>query len=402
MQNVKRVIAQTRKRNHTMNTPFWKQVQAAIKAGDADQVAELIGDDESKLTTSTIFGPWLHLAAAQGQLGVVKRLVSMGVDINARGGVSNGSALDRAASKGHLDIVEYLLLLGAEVDVSEPERNPLFSAIYGGHLAVAELLIKSGLDPHVAYMGTSGRPKNALSFANQRGQEAIAEFLIAAGCSLPPDEPSDSEGGEAHGRLISTIGAEFGEVSQLALREIVPVDDEVHIAIHVIRPSDKHPYVTLFTTGMSDKATAVPQGQEEFQYAELLIHLPVTWQLPGDSDRSDEDDWPISWLRQLAYYPHQANTSLGGRYTIISNGEPPLPFAANTQLSCMLLIADFANWSPVEISRDKQVHFYTLIPLYAEERDYGSQHGVLELLRRFDQHDVTTIVDVSRVNVAAG
>ncbi len=385
-----------------MNTPFWKQVQAAIKAGDADQVAELIGDDESKLTMSTIFGPWLHLAVAQGQLEVAKRLVSMGVDINARGGISNGAALDRAASKGHLDIVEYLLSLGAEVDVSEPERNPLFSAVYGGHLAVAELLIKSGLDPHVTYMGSSGRPKNALSFANERGQEAIAELLIAVGCSLPPDEASDGESGEAHGRLVSAMCAEFGEVSQLALQEIVPVDDEVHIAVHVIRPSEKHAYVTLFTTGMSDKAMAVPQGQEEFQHAELVIHLPATWQLPGDSDWSDEYGWPISWLRQLAYYPHQANTWLGGRYTIISNGEPPSPFAANTQHSCMLLIADFANWSPVEISRDKRVHFYTLVPLYAEERDYGSQHGVLELLRRFDQHDVASIVDVSRVNVATG
>ncbi len=385
-----------------MNTPFWKQVQAAIKEGNADRVAELIGDDESKLTMSTLFGPWLHLAAALGQLDVAKRLVSMGVDINARGGISDGDALGRAASKGHLDIVEYLLSLGAELDVSEPERNPLFSAVYGGHLAVAELLIKSGLDPHVTYLGSGGRPKNALSFAYERGQEAIAEFLIAAGCSLPSRDGSDGDGEEAHRLLLSAVAAELGEVSQLALQEIVPVDDNVQIAVHVIRPDEHHPCVTLLTAGMSDKAMAVPQGQEEYQYAELLIHLPATWQLPGDSDWSDEDGWPISWLRQLAYYPHQTNTWLGGRYTIISNDEPPLPFAANTRLSCMLLIADLVDWSPVEINQDKRVHFYTLIPLYAEERDHVHQHGVHELLRRFEQHNVATIVDVSRVNVAAG
>jgi len=242
-----------------MNTPFWKQVKAAIKAGDADQVADLIGDDESKLTMSTIFGPWLHLAAALGQLDVAKRLVSMGVDINARGGISNGAALNRAASKGHLDIVKYLLSLGVEVDVSEPERNPLFSAVYGGHVAVAELLIKSGLDSHVTYMGSNGRPKNALSFANERGQGAIADFLVAAGCSLPSCDGFDVDGDEAHRQLISTVAAQLGEVSQLALQEIVPVDD-VHVAVHVIRPNEKHPSVTLFTTGMSDKAMAVPQG----------------------------------------------------------------------------------------------------------------------------------------------
>lgn len=385
-----------------MNTPFWKQVQAAIKEGNADRVAELIGDDESKLTMSTIFGPWLHLAAALGQLDVAERLVSMGVDIDAHGGISNGAALDRAASKGHLDIVEYLLSLGAEVDVSEPERNPLFSAIYGGHLAVAELLIKSGLDPQVTYMASNGRPKNALSFANERGQEVIAEFLVAAGCSLPSCDGADVDGGDAHRQLISAVAAELGEVSQLALQEVVPVDDDVHIAVHVIRRNAKHRCVTLFTTGMSDKAMAVPQGQEEYQYAELLIHLPATWQLTNESDWSDEDGWPISWLRQTAYYPHQANTWLGGRHTIISSDQPPLPFAANTQLSCMLLIADFADWSPVAVSRGKRVHFYTLMPIYAEERDYACQHGVRALLRRFEQHNVATIVDVSRVNVASG
>jgi len=68
----------------------------------------------------------------------------------------------------------------------------------------------------------------------------------------------------------------------------------------------------------------------------------------------------------------------------------------------MLLIADFANWSPVQISRDKRVHFYTLTPIYAEERDYERQRGVRELLRRFEQHNVEAIVDLARVNVATG
>lgn len=384
-----------------MNTPFWKQVQGAIKAGNADRVAELIGDDKAKLTMSTIFGPWLHIAADKGQLDVAKRLVAMGVDINARGGVAKNTALDHAASKGHLDVVEFLLSLGAEIDVSEPERNPLFAAIYGGHPAMAELLITNGLDPHVTYVDSRGQPRNALAFANERGQKAIAEFLVAAGCSLPSCEGSHVNNEEAHRQIISAVVDEFGEVSQLALQEIVPVDD-VHVALHVIQPNEKHRSVTLFTAGMSDKAMSVPQGQEEYRYAELLIHLPDTWQLPNQSDRNEEDSWPISWLRKIAYYPHEQSTWLGGRHSILSNDEPPLPFAANTRLSCMLLIADFAAWSPVEISRDKRVHFYTLMPIYMEERDYERQHGVRELLRRFEQHHVEAIVDLARVNVATG
>lgn len=138
-------------------------MKAAIKEGNSDEVANLIGDDESKLTMSTVFGPWLHLAASQGQFGVTKRLVAMGVDVNARGGVAEGTAFREAASEGHLDIVEYLLSCGAELDVAEPGRNPLFGAIYGGHKLVADFLLRSGIDPHVTYLLNNGKRRNALS-----------------------------------------------------------------------------------------------------------------------------------------------------------------------------------------------------------------------------------------------
>ncbi len=55
----------------------------------------------------------------------------------------------------------------------------------------------------------------------------------------------------------------FGPVDPLAQQEIVPVHDKVHVAINVIRPNDRHPCLTLFTTGMSDQAMNVPEGQEE-------------------------------------------------------------------------------------------------------------------------------------------
>lgn len=45
---------------------------------------------------------------------------------------------------------------------------------------------------------------------------------------------------------------------------------------------------------------------------------------------------------------------------------------------------------------------YTLMPIYAEERDDERQYSVRELLRRFEQYNVVTIVDISRVNVMTG
>jgi hypothetical protein len=381
-----------------MAKEFWQQVKAAIIEGNPDEVARLISDDDSNLRMSTVFGSWLHMAAKYGQLGVAKRLVEMGVDVNARGGVSNGTALNVAASKGHVPIVEYCLTCGAEFDTSEPERNPLIGAVYGGHKTVVETLLRHGLDPNVTHILDNGTRRNALSYARRRGQNEIAELLLAAGCATPAATLAVTNQ-ETNRTLLSMMEERYGEVSEITMPEIFPIDDESYIRLYAIRPSDRHHCWTLFTVGMSAVPMTVPDGQEVYRFAELLIHLPASWPMPFGTESSKEPGWPVSWLHQIAYYPYQENTWLGGRWTIISNDEPPEPFASNTGLSCMLLIADFAGWSPIIVD-NKQIHVYTLVPIYAEERDLETQFGVPELLRRFDQAGVTTIVDSSRMNVA--
>ena len=65
-------------------------------------------------------------------------------------------------------------------EFSEPERNPLFGAIYGGHTAIAKLLIDSGIDTTVKYSGESMHEMDALAFAHEWGRSDIAELLMAA------------------------------------------------------------------------------------------------------------------------------------------------------------------------------------------------------------------------------
>lgn len=156
-----------------------KEMRSAIKQGDVERVLALINSDKTVLHATTSLGGWLHLAASEGQLEVVKCLVMSGADINARGGVFDGSALNLAASKGYIETVKYLLSHGAEVDVSEPERNPLFAAIYGGHLEVVKLLVDSGIDIHRKYTGSSMSNMDALAFAKERGQKEIALLLLS-------------------------------------------------------------------------------------------------------------------------------------------------------------------------------------------------------------------------------
>lgn len=156
-----------------------KEIRTAIKKGDCARAIELIGADKAQLETMTVFGTWLHVAASFGKIEIVQFLVSAGVDINRRGGIADAAPMHEAASEGHIRIVEYLLSKGAGMDVSDPQRNPLFSAIYGGHLEIVKLMVDRGIDVHVQYTGGTMKGMDALEFARERGETEIADYLEA-------------------------------------------------------------------------------------------------------------------------------------------------------------------------------------------------------------------------------
>jgi ankyrin repeat protein len=154
-----------------------RQIRTAVREGDLQRVRSLIGDSMALLQVMTPFGTWLHVAAKAGQLEVVKALLELGADTNAKGGTFRGAPINLAASAGWEPIVRLLIEVGAELDVSEPERNPLFGAIYGGHLDVVKLLIERGSDYRVRYTGESMKDMDAVAFARERGHLEIARYL---------------------------------------------------------------------------------------------------------------------------------------------------------------------------------------------------------------------------------
>jgi uncharacterized protein len=152
-------------------------LRAAVKNADVQQVRSLIGRSKERLHQVTPLGTWLHIAAKGGNLELVQCLISLGADVNARGGTFGGAPINLAAGYGQLHVVRALLAQGSELDVSEPERNPLFSAIQGGHLAIVKLLVERGIDYHVRYTGESMKNMDALAFARERGQAEIFGYL---------------------------------------------------------------------------------------------------------------------------------------------------------------------------------------------------------------------------------
>lgn len=159
---------------------FVKDMWDTIRQGDLVQIVALIDADRERLHMTTVFGTWLHFAASQGQLEIVKYLVSQGLDVNARSEtVSSGyTPINVAASDGRVEVVRYLLSCGANLDISRGSReNPLFGAVVGGHAEVVKLLVENGIDTKIKYNTKTMRNMDALALAYELGRTDIVEIL---------------------------------------------------------------------------------------------------------------------------------------------------------------------------------------------------------------------------------
>jgi hypothetical protein len=181
------------------------------------------------------------------------------------------------------------------------------------------------------------------------------------------------------------------------------VSDIVHIDVHIVRPSPERNWWTLFTTGMSDLPMTVPADAGAYRFAELMIALPPEWQVdalgvtppPADLERWY---WPIRWLKQLARLPHEYDTWLAFGHTI-PNGDPPRPFAPQTQLCGWLLLPPITvppEARSVALADGRAVNLYTLHALHPEEMQFKLDKGTDALLEAFDGAQVSEVLDVSR------
>src|SRR5690348_1336546 len=95
-----------------------RALREAVKGDDVEKVRSLIDGSNERLQHMTPFGTWLHIAAKGGKIKTVQFLISLGANVNARGGTFGGTPINLAAGYGHLHIVRTLINAGAELDVS--------------------------------------------------------------------------------------------------------------------------------------------------------------------------------------------------------------------------------------------------------------------------------------------
>ncbi|MBX3422772.1 MAG: suppressor of fused domain protein [Pirellulaceae bacterium] len=391
---------------------FKAELDSAIDDGDLGAIRRLL--EPSDLESNDYDGSLLHSAAKYGTLEIVKFLVESGAELDRLGGTWKAPAVTYAANKGRSDIVRYLVEAGSMLDMSHALNNPLMRAAAEGHLDVVEYLLTTNIDRHATYRTPAGILINALVKAEQGGHQEIAELLKAHGCHRPVEgvdiplwEPAPSQmvnqspEFKRSQEIIQYMEQRFGLADEDGIQEIIPVMEGISVSINIIRPNDFHPYLVLFTNGMSDLPMKVPKGQEAWQYAELVIHLPPDWKHPREAGSDLNWMWPIQWLRKMAYYPHQSDSWLGLPAALVSSDDPPVPLGPNTKQTCLLMVPNFSNLNPpLQTSDGRQINFFTVVPLYTEERDYELEHGMRPFFEQIAKHEIPFTVVPDRPNFA--
>src|SRR5688572_21253112 len=90
----------------------------------------------------------------------------------------------------------------------------------------------------------------------------------------------------------------------------------VHSDIFIIKPNPDRKYNLLLTCGLSALPMKVPDELDHLKFSEIVMLLPVDWNLNYDDFADENNYWPIRALKQLSKFPHLNDTWLGYGHTI--------------------------------------------------------------------------------------
>lgn len=372
----------------------------AIRAKDEAAVGRFLRrnpDGLRQVTTSSFADTWVHYAVYHGSLSIVDRLLAAGLtiaEVNASYGDGRGkmSVLEIAA-RSHPGLVGPLLERGADPHLGRPVISALNHEDEEQALRAVQALVAAGVDVNRVYplYGSLEHGFTALEFSGSK--PTVTAYLRTAGAIDRP-RPARAAGGDPAEEVVAYFEREFGPVDPRSLTEIVPTT-EPPIRVHVVRPNPKSDCITLFTTGLSTRAMAVPDGAEAYRFAEMFAQLPAGWPLGlGDMARP-EHGWPVAWLRTLAGAPHADGTWLGGGYATVATADPPEPFTPGLPFTVAWLLAERC----FERSDGETVQLYRLVPITTPEWRLLQRDGPAALGAVLDAAGVQVVIAPDRRSV---
>jgi suppressor of fused protein SUFU len=214
-----------------------------------------------------------------------------------------------------------------------------------------------------------------------------------------PAAPWQAAHGETSLAQISAhIEAHLGK-ADFVFHELV--SDTVHIDVHIVEPRKRSPYIRLVTSGMSDLPMTIPDDADVPRFAELMVTLPETWALYQKAFKDESYYWPLRLLQELARLPHKHATWLGFGHSV-PNGDPPEPYAASTKLCGAIILPSVTvpdEFHTLRIDEAKEITFFSIVPLYADELAFNLREGANELLDKIDSAKLSDVIDPLRRSV---
>ena len=123
----------------------------------------------------------LQIAAQEGHLATVRKLLQRGADVDAIfGDNKHHSALYLACQEGHLEIVKELLRFGAKIDFPGTKASPLHEATIGNNLEIVKELLKHG----ALVDAIDEERSTALHFAAMTSNVKIVQQLLKNGANV--------------------------------------------------------------------------------------------------------------------------------------------------------------------------------------------------------------------------
>ncbi len=217
--------------------------------------------------------------------------------------------------------------------------------------------------------------------------------------------PAEGLRPEVADAIDSHIERHFGPVAYV-MHEVMSHLVAVHI--YVIAPTEERPFLTLMTTGMSERPMTVPQGHGISPYAELVMCLPADWPLADTPARTvfpegvDEAAyWPVSVLKQVARLAHEYGTWIGEWHSV-PNGDPAEPYVPGTPF-VGVAVAPMIHARPearvIEVDDRMSIDVLALIPLHPAEVALKLSKGTDALIEALDRGRVTELLEPNRPSV---
>ena len=193
-------------------------LHVAAANGQVEIIRTLLAEGADIEEQRISFRTPLHYAAENGQTEAVRALLEAGANIEAQI-FGLWTSLHLASRKGHAEVVKALLEAGANIEAQDPQQKaPLHLAAFCGHTEVIRALLKA----HANIEAQTNNRMTPLHCAAEKGHIGAIGVLLAAGANIEAQDTlqrtplhiAAEKGNCEIIKLLVQYGAQINQVDQ--------------------------------------------------------------------------------------------------------------------------------------------------------------------------------------------